>query len=101
MNVTLTANRTGLEQIGLPQAIAHSISLLPEELHGMFWANIGLIGGNTKLPGFVPRLYVKSGSRPSLYLISTCGYERGRIRMSELRSLASVDYDIAIYQSPE
>ena len=56
MNVTLITNRTGLEQIGLPQAIAHSISLLPEELHGMFWGNIGLVGGNTKFPGFLPRL---------------------------------------------
>jgi actin-related protein len=24
----------------------------------MFWANIGLIGGNTKFPGFRTRLYV-------------------------------------------
>lgn len=66
MNVMLTKNRTGLEQVGLAQAIAHSISLLPEELHGMFWGNIGLIGGSTKFPGFVPRLCVKPGSRQSL-----------------------------------
>ena len=66
MNVTLTKGRTGLDQIGLAQAIAHSISLLPEELHGMFWGNIGLIGGNTKFPGFVPRLCVKADSRQSL-----------------------------------
>lgn len=72
-----TPSDIGLEQIGLAQAIAHSISLLPEELHGMFWGNVGLIGGNTKFPGFVPRL------------------------MNELRSLASVDYEIAIYQSPD
>jgi actin-related protein len=56
----LTKNRTGLEQMGLAQAIANSISHLPEELHGMFWGNIGLVGGNTKLPGFVPRLCVIS-----------------------------------------
>jgi len=71
-----TPSDIGLDQIGLAQAIGHSISLLPEELHGMFWCNIGLIGGNAKFPGFVPRL------------------------MKELRSLASVDYEIAIYQSP-
>lgn len=100
MNVTLTQGRIGLEQIGLAQAIAHSISLLPEELHGMFWGNIGLIGGNTKCPGFVPRLCVIRLPVPS-YLISTPGHERERIRMNELRSLASVDYEIAIYQSPE
>jgi len=66
-----------MEQAGLPEVIAHSISLLPEELQGMFWANVGLIGGNTKLPGFRERL------------------------MIELRSLAPVDYDIEIYQSPD
>lgn len=60
MNGRLTKSRTGLEQMGLAKAISHSISLLPEELHGMFWSNIGLIGGNTKLPGFVPRLCVIS-----------------------------------------
>jgi len=37
----------------------------------------------------------------SLYLISPLGHERCRIRMSELRSLASVEYEITIYQSPE
>ncbi|KAG6330260.1 hypothetical protein ID866_8828, partial [Astraeus odoratus] len=63
----------GLEQSGLPGTIAASISLLPHDLHGMFWANIGLIGGNTKLPGFRERL------------------------TTELRSLAPVDYDIQIY----
>jgi actin-related protein 6 len=46
----------GLEQCGLAEMVARSISLLPEELQGMFWANIGLIGGNTKLPGFKARL---------------------------------------------
>lgn len=47
---------TGFDQMGLAAAIAFSISLLPEELHGLFWANIGLIGGNTKFPKFRVRL---------------------------------------------
>lgn len=46
----------GLEQMGLAKTIAHSISLLPEELQGMFWANIGLVGGSTKFPNFKTRL---------------------------------------------
>lgn len=66
MDVTLTKDRIGLDQIGLAHAIAHSISLLPEELHGMFWGNIGLIGGSTKFPGFAPRLCVKSVSSQAL-----------------------------------
>jgi actin-related protein 6 len=46
----------GLEQSGLPSTIAASIALLPDDLQGMFWANIGLIGGTTSLPGFRQRL---------------------------------------------
>ncbi|KAJ6514420.1 actin-like protein ARP6, partial [Mycena vitilis] len=65
----------GLDQSGLPETIATSISLLPEDLQGMFWANIGLIGGNTKLPGFRQRL------------------------LSELQSLAPVGCDVVLYQS--
>jgi actin-related protein len=46
----------GLEQSGLAEIIAAVIACLPEDLQGMFWANIGLIGGNTKMPGFRQRL---------------------------------------------
>ena len=46
----------GLHQAGLGEAIVQSITLLPEDLQGMFWANIGLIGGSTKFPGFSSRL---------------------------------------------
>ncbi len=52
----MTSCLAGLHQAGLGEAIAQSISLLPEDLHGMFWANIGLIGGSTKFPGFSARL---------------------------------------------
>lgn len=48
----------GLAQAGISQAIAQSIALLPEDLRGMFWANIGLVGGNVRLPGFKGRLSV-------------------------------------------
>lgn len=51
---------SGLDQSGLAASIAASISLLPDDLQGMFWANIGLIGGTTKFPGFSERLYVDS-----------------------------------------
>ena len=52
----------GLQQAGLASTIAQSIALLPEEIQGMFWANIGLIGGNCKLPGFSRRLCVSAAS---------------------------------------
>lgn len=46
----------GLDQAGLAETIALSISLMPDDLQGMFWSNIGLIGGNTKFPGFRNRM---------------------------------------------
>lgn len=67
----------GLQQMGLAFTIAYVISLLPEDLHEMFWANIGLIGGNTKLPGFHVRL------------------------LQELQPLAPLSCEIVIYESEE
>ncbi|KAH8822327.1 actin-domain-containing protein [Flagelloscypha sp. PMI_526] len=46
----------GLDQAGIAESIARSISKQPEELQEMFWANIGVIGGSTEFPGFKERL---------------------------------------------
>jgi len=46
----------GLNQAGLAETIAECISTLPRDLQGMFWANIGLVGGNVMFPGFESRL---------------------------------------------
>jgi actin-related protein 6 len=51
-------HHSGLSQSGLAATIAASVALLPEDLQGMFWANIGLIGGTTKFLGFHDRLSV-------------------------------------------
>ncbi|KAF5311711.1 hypothetical protein D9611_009471 [Ephemerocybe angulata] len=67
----------GLDQAGLPATIAHCISLLPADVQGMFWANIGLIGGNTKFPGFKQRL------------------------LAELRTMAPVDSEVVIYKADD
>ncbi|KAF7296326.1 hypothetical protein HMN09_01102600 [Mycena chlorophos] len=67
----------GLEQAGLADTVAASIALLPEDIQGMFWAHIGLIGGNTKFPGFRTRL------------------------LRELESVAPAGSDVVIYQSDE
>ncbi|KAJ6511252.1 hypothetical protein DFH09DRAFT_270614 [Mycena vulgaris] len=45
-----------LMQEGLAETIAASILLLPLDLQGMFWPNIGLIGGSTEIPSFRKRL---------------------------------------------
>ncbi|KAH9991239.1 actin-like protein Arp6 [Russula vinacea] len=73
--VLFCPDHIGLHQAGLGEAIVQSINLLPEDLHGMFWANIGLIGGSTMFPGFVARL------------------------MAELRPRAPADCEIKIYDS--
>ncbi|CAK5278079.1 unnamed protein product [Mycena citricolor] len=65
----------GLKQVGIAGTIASSIALLPEDLQGLFWANIGLIGGNTEFPGFRTRL------------------------IPELESLAPMGTDVAIYHA--
>lgn len=47
---------SGMDQVGLPDAIAESIALLPEDLQGLFWANVGVFGGTSSCEGFLPRL---------------------------------------------
>ncbi|GJJ13484.1 hypothetical protein Clacol_007738 [Clathrus columnatus] len=67
----------GLSQAGLHHTIADSIASLPEDIQGMFWANIGLIGGNMCFPNFENRL------------------------RQELRALAPIEYDVGLYPSQE
>ncbi|KAG6856228.1 hypothetical protein H0H87_006322 [Tephrocybe sp. NHM501043] len=67
----------GLDQSGLAATIAQSISLITSDLQGMFWANIGLVGGCTKFPGFRARLTF------------------------ELQSFAPIDCEVAIYECDE
>ncbi|EJC98960.1 actin-like protein ARP6 [Fomitiporia mediterranea MF3/22] len=67
----------GLDQAGLSSTIADSISSLPGDVQGLFWANIGVVGGNAVFAGFRQRLYV----------------------ISELRSLAPVEYEVRVFES--
>ncbi|KAF8928641.1 Actin- protein 6 [Dissophora ornata] len=46
----------GMEQAGIPEAIVDAISVCDEEIQGMLYANVVLIGGNSKLPGFKKRV---------------------------------------------
>ncbi|KZV90002.1 actin-like protein ARP6 [Exidia glandulosa HHB12029] len=65
----------GMEQTGLAETIAHSIASLPPDLQGMFWANIGLLGGSTAFRGFKQRL------------------------MTELRALAPAEHEVCLYKA--
>lgn len=84
---------TGLQEAGLAPTIAQSIALLPDEIQGMFWANIGLIGGNCKLPGFAKRLY-------ALFVTLTriCPDQTS---LAELRPLAPSEHEVNVYESKE
>jgi actin-related protein 6 len=87
---------SGLDQGGLAEMIVFSISKLPSDLQGMFWSNIGLIGGNTKFKGFRERLCVLTkvhlDTNPELTM---------KNRISELQTLAPVDCEVVIYEAEE
>lgn len=46
----------GIQEMGIPEAIVHSIQSLPEEMQPHFYQNIVLTGGNTLFPGLRERL---------------------------------------------
>lgn len=46
----------GMQHIGLPQLILHCINLLPDGLRPSMLANILIVGGNARFPGFIERL---------------------------------------------
>lgn len=50
--------RTELNQAGLAETIATSLSALPQDLQGMFWNNIVCVGGSVGFEGFGQRLLV-------------------------------------------
>ncbi len=76
----------GINQTGLPETIAYVISQMPEELQGMFWAHVVIVGGLGKVEALGERLLVapSSSSNPS--------------RERDLRALCPTDYDIGIYE---
>ncbi|WVR04653.1 actin-like protein ARP6 [Kwoniella sp. DSM 27419] len=65
----------GLKQSGLPETITHVISMMPEELRGMYWAHIGIVGGLGNIEALGERL------------------ER------DLQALCPVDYEIGIFEA--
>lgn len=62
----------GIEQMGIPEAIAHVISLTPKEMHPHLYANIIVTGGNALFSGFEERL------------------------LSDVRKLAPDDYEVSV-----
>lgn len=62
----------GIDQMGIPEAIAHAISLTPKEMHPHLYANIIVTGGNALFSGFEERL------------------------LSDVRKLAPDDYELSV-----
>ncbi|KUF97920.1 DmX protein 1 [Phytophthora nicotianae] len=67
----------GINQAGIAETIVQTVEACPEELSGAFYANILLVGGNTKFKNFRQRL------------------ER------DLRPLVSDDFDIGLHEPSE
>ena len=55
--VLFNPSNIGVPQMGIPEAIVHSISLTPSEMHSHFFSNIILTGGNCLFPGFKERVH--------------------------------------------
>ena len=47
---------TGSTQGGIADAVMQAVAASPEELRSLLLANIVLVGGNCKFPGFAERL---------------------------------------------
>lgn len=47
---------TGSKQGGIADAVMQAVAASPEEVKSLLLANIVLVGGNCKLPGFAERL---------------------------------------------
>lgn len=65
----------GIQQMGIPETIFHSINQTPVYMQPHFYMNIVLTGGNTCLPGYRKRVY------------------------DDVRSLAPVDFDVNVHAS--
>lgn len=92
MSAPLAADLSGLNQTGLADTIAEVISNMPEELRGMYWANIGIFGGLGYIEALGERLSVTSICPVRL---ADCGREL------ELRRLCPCDYEIGIFEAFE
>ncbi|KAG0341434.1 Actin- protein 6 [Podila horticola] len=46
----------GMDQAGISEAIVDAISSCDEEIQGMLYANVVLVGGNARLPGYKKRI---------------------------------------------
>nr|GFD58255.1 hypothetical protein [Tanacetum cinerariifolium] len=61
----------GIQESGIPGAIMESLSVLPEALRVGLLANVVVVGGNSLIEGFMPRLEAELRMLvPSEYLLN-------------------------------
>ena len=72
--VIFSPSDVGLTQPGLAQCVMQSLSVLPPAIQATMLANVLVVGGNVKLPGFVERL------------------------QAEIRALSPVEYVVRVRQ---
>ncbi|KAL5484066.1 hypothetical protein EMCRGX_G020504 [Ephydatia muelleri] len=91
----------GLSQMGIPEAVVHSVSLTPKEMHPHLYGNILVVGGNTLFPGFYERLVADIRKLvPDDYDINLCipknpiGYSwlGGRLASDNLPQVSQAEY---------
>nr|CAD7409311.1 unnamed protein product [Timema cristinae] len=75
--ILFSPSDVGIPQMGIAEAITHSITSCPVETHPHLFANILLTGGCTLFKGFSERL------------------------LTEVRALAPVEFDVNIMFPPE
>ena len=69
----------GMQEEGLPGTVLQSLSAVPTGLWPAMLANILVIGGNSKIEGFMTRLYIiPLLSTPSNYLLTNTPQQRNR-----------------------
>ena len=78
----------GSKQGGIAEAVMQSVNAAPEEFRSLLLANIVLVGGTCKLPGFTERLCI-----PPVY--STNSSQR------EIRSMAPANHLVQLTMSTE
>ena len=85
----------GMKEPGLPETVMQSLSGLPPGLWPAMLSNIWIVGGNTKLEGFVERVYILSPKKHVLRKLTDL------IRSTELRQLAPAECVVRVVQAPE
>ena len=86
----------GMQEEGLPGTVLQSLSAVPTGLWPAMLANILVVGGNSKIEGFMTRLYITPFPLHSKFL-----YAKDPNSETEIRQLAPAECVVRIARAPE